>query len=565
MKKSALFLFLIAIFSVAFAQTPEVISVGSTRGDATAMLRRAVEKAAKRNCRPVEIRLTPGAVYNISRTSATPLRRHISNTTSAEENVDPTKHVGILLRGLRNVTINGNGATIVTHGEMTPWAIDSCGNIAIRDLTVRAADPTVPEMTVTGISDGTPDSLAWLTVAVNPLSRYEIRDGRLWWIGEGWEFTNGIAQLYDPETGTTARCRSIITDGCRAEELSPGRLRLYPGFRPDVRVGMTYQMRHSYRYEAGGFINRSRDVRLERLTLHSVANFGIVGQFSENLTYSDVACVPDTAAGRTNAGYADFFHFSGCRGKLTVERCRFRGSQDDDINVHGTHLKLTGVDPGGRKIRVRFMHGQTYGFEAFAAGDSVAFNNSATLLTLGRERVAGARMLDDYEMELTLDNPVGDGIVDAMNGDGVVAENISWYPEVEIRGCRFECMPTRAVLVTTPRRVVIEDNDFIRVPMPSVLIADDARSWYESGAVRDVTIRGNRFIQCAGPVICVAPEVKRFEGTVHQGITVEDNAFTGCTGAQLKASATRNIVFRRNSLPAFTLDLSDTAGVLVEN
>lgn len=62
--------------------------------------------------------------------------------------------------------------------------------------------------------------------------------------------------------------------------------------------------------------------------------------------------------------------------------------------------------------------------------------------------------------------------------------------------------------------------------MSAILIADDARSWYESGPIRDVTIKDNRFIDCASPVINIAPENIRYDGPVHQGITIEGNAFT---------------------------------------
>lgn len=61
--------------------------------------------------------------------------------------------------------------------------------------------------------------------------------------------------------------------------------------------------------------------------------------------------------------------------------------------------------------------------------------------------------------------------------------------------------------------------------MSGILIADDAKSWFESGMVRDVTIRNNNFIECNGPVISIAPENSRNEGYVHQNITIINNRF----------------------------------------
>lgn len=65
--------------------------------------------------------------------------------------------------------------------------------------------------------------------------------------------------------------------------------------------------------------------------------------------------------------------------------------------------------------------------------------------------------------------------------------------------------------------------------MSAILIADDANSWFESGPVRDVTIRGNRFIHCGEPVINIWPENRtaRTDEPVHRNIRIEGNFFQG--------------------------------------
>ena len=160
-------------------------------GDATARIQTMIDSLSL--CASADdtmkIVLHPGAVYHLSRMAATSELYHVSNTTSREENPDPIKHIGILLKDMRNVEIDGCGATLLTFGEMTPWAIDRCSNVTVSNLIVDAADPSVPEMTVVDA-----DSLSF-TAHVHPSSRYELRDGRLFWKGEGWEFTDGIAQI----------------------------------------------------------------------------------------------------------------------------------------------------------------------------------------------------------------------------------------------------------------------------------------------------------------------------------------------------------------------------------
>ncbi|MDE5955020.1 MAG: alpha-1,3-galactosidase, partial [Bacteroidales bacterium] len=84
---------------------------------------------------------------------------------------------------------------------------------------------------------------------------------------------------------------------------------------------------------------------------------------------------------------------------------------------------------------------------------------------------------------------------------------------------------TRGVLVSTRRRVLIEGNTFFRMQMSGILIADDARSWFESGMVRDVSISGNEFVECGSPVIMIAPENDVNDGCVHRNVSIAGNRF----------------------------------------
>ena len=145
----------------------------------------------------------------------------------------------------------------------------------------------------------------------------------------------------------------------------------------------------------------------------------------------------------------------------------------------------------------------------------------------------------------------------AVSADDAVVENLTAMPEVEIVGCRFTLTPTRGLLLTTGRKAMIADNTFLNIPMPSIYISDDARSWYESGAVDGVTIVRNRFINCASPVIGIDPENDVYKGPVHRGIVIEDNTFEwdeayrsahpDFTPTLISAEAVDGIIIRRNS------------------
>ena len=85
------------------------------------------------------------------------------------------------------------------------------------------------------------------------------------------------------------------------------------------------------------------------------------------LKMNHVYCMPRQNSGRLLASSADFMHFSGCSGKVKVVNCKFAGAQDDCINVHGTNLRIM-EKVNDYTLKLRFMHPQTYGFNAFFEG-----------------------------------------------------------------------------------------------------------------------------------------------------------------------------------------------------
>jgi len=112
----------------------------------------------------------------------------------------------------------------------------------------------------------------------------------------------------------------------------------------------------------------------------------------------------------------------------------------------------------------------------------------------------------------------------------------------------------RGVLVSTPGRVLIERNRFASSGS-AVLIAGDANYWYESGAGRDVTIRGNVFAPaCLGSpyqfgegIVSVYPEIPAPDTAFpfHRNIRIEDNEFHPSDYPVLYAKSVRRPVVLR--------------------
>jgi hypothetical protein len=277
---------------------------------------------------------------------------------------------------------------------------------------------------------------------------------------------------------------------------------------------------------------------------------GILAQFSENLYFDSLTVAPDPKRGRVISCFADAMHFSSCKGEIKIENSLFKGLHDDPINVHGTHLKISEIISSNH-LKVRFMHPETYGFEAFFAGDSIALVHPESLQIYGGGVIQSAKLISSTEMELELVASTVEGMV-----VGDCLENISWNPSVTVRNCRFESVNTRGLLLTTRKKILVEGNHFYRTGMHAILIANDASNWYESGPVGDVTIRNNVFEECgynSAPknyVIAIAPENHRLVNNyyVHRNIRIEHNYFKVYEAPLLSARSTEGLVFSNNTI-----------------
>ena len=102
--------------------------------------------------------------------------------------------------------------------------------------------------------------------------------------------------------------------------------------------------------------------------------------------------------------------------------------------------------------------------------------------------------------------------------------------------------------------MVVENNDFVSSGA-AILIAGDANEWYESGAVRDVLIRGNRFhpscltswYQFGEGIISILPIIPKFdpEKPFHRNIRIEGNRFDVFDYSVLYALSVDGLISRK--------------------
>lgn len=464
---------------------------------------------------------------------------HLSNTASKQENPLGSHPVAIFLKDKKDVCIDGNGCKITVHGIITPFLFDGCENLVLKNMTIDYARPTMSEFT---ILEKTGDGVYKILIANDSL--FDVVGSRILWHGERgkngkylWSLDYrdymSISMYKNPHTefvrimGRDEGCKfPCVPEFSCITNLGKGMLQITLKNKEDFfPVGCTVQTRNTVRDNLGGAFVNCKNVTLEGVEINAMHGFGILAQLCDTVTFRNLKVTPSN--GRTVASNADFFHFSNCCGKITVENCVCSYGHDDFINVHGTHLRI--LDYSNCLLKVSFVELHSRGFCPFKIGDEINFINKTTLLSYGGTTVTKVTMLNDLEFLLEVTEPC------VMPQKGDCIENATMTPEVLIKGNKFGPSMGRGVLCTTRKKIVIEDNLFYKTGGNVLCIEDDCNFWFESGYTADVCFKNNKVCACGYgcfgeqgvPVISVNPQVlaDKNDVYVHEKIVVENNEF----------------------------------------
>ncbi|MBQ4604377.1 MAG: hypothetical protein IJB16_07220, partial [Clostridia bacterium] len=103
---------------------------------------------------------------------------YCSNTAKKHENPNGLRRTAMFLGNKKNIVIDGNDASVIVHGKMTPIIFDCCENITVRNLTIDYACPTMAEFKVVSYEKGE------YILKINAECLFRVEDNSLIWQGE---------------------------------------------------------------------------------------------------------------------------------------------------------------------------------------------------------------------------------------------------------------------------------------------------------------------------------------------------------------------------------------------
>lgn len=510
---------------------------------------------------PVVIQFLPG-VHTIGLRKVLRKELFISNSCDSPGPMP----VGIMLSGIKHFRLQGGGVaghgktTLLYDGRMMQILVENSADVECSGLLLDMKRTAVSEIRVLEAQD------ASAVIQVAEGSDYQVENGRFFWRGD-WLGGNLLTQEVDLKTGVCQRRgapRGWTSEGqveAKATELGGRKVRLeFPAGASGLTAGHQYHFRNIRRVMAGVHCTRSARITFRDCEVNALPCMGFVSQFTDTLTFQRVNVVPPANTIRTCPAWADIFQFSNCKGEILVDSCRLSGMQDDALNCHGTYLRIVGQG-GAQQLRVRYVHPQTYGFAPYAAGDEIAVLNAGNLREYPgnpRARVSRVEKVTDQDWLITLNGPV------PVFNENDVVDNLTWNPNLTARNNHVSVDPARGFLLATRGKVVVENNTFERCRMHGILVEGDAKKWFESSPIRDLEIRGNRFIGCGVGITSTVSDPKP-EEPVHENIRILDNRFEN---GGVAALAVKGLVVRNNqTVPSpLKIDLAPSCTeITVEN
>jgi hypothetical protein len=520
---------LVQLGAAAAAEVLNIAAFGAKPdgSDATPYVRAALEKIRQGNGHKL---IFPPGRYDFWPDQAEEQYLFISN------NDEGLKRIAFVLAGVKDLEIDGGGATFMFHGRMMPFLIEYSQGVTLKNFSFDYRRPFHSEGKVLAV---TPNSV---DLEFSEEFPYAIRHGVLVFTdgqkSSGPQTTvksgevlydYGSLLAFDPvkrETAFMAKDRYGLGSGVVAREIGLRQVRVTLD-KVSATVGDILVFSPKMREFPGVVISDSAGVRLSEVTIHHSGGMGIIAQRSADIFLKQVRVTPPPGGKRIVSTTADATHFVNCRGKIEMEDCVFEQQKDDATNVHGLYARIMRLLAPNR-FEVRLIHPQQAGVDFVKVGTRLELTQGPSMQSLGYAKVKAVQRLNKESTIVETEQPL---LADIKPGD-CVADADANTAEVLIKNCLLRGNRARGILLGSRGRMVIEDNTF-HIPGAAILFEGDARFWFEQSGVRDVVIRGNTFDNCNYGVwgqACIdvksgiADEFKKTT-RYNRNITIEDNLF----------------------------------------
>ncbi len=460
-------------------------------------------------------------------------------------NMSSDKKVIFPILSKKNITVDGGGAVFLFHDRVFPFIAQHSEAVTLQNFTVDFSFPRYIQAVTEEITDQyiklglLDEDVDFFTNEVGNLcvrcgqetmdtgqQRFFLEErgvhcylvaGKCYYDTEGWS-----ADIFFCDA---------VKEGSAVKLFYNSTTDYVPAFTPGKRLAISYD---ESRMNDVIFLDRSKDITVQNVTVHRGAGMGIVGNCCHGLTLDHFVIEPRAERNDLFSTTADGILLTNFSGKIHMRGCRLQRTMDDAMSIHGVYTVIDRI-VAPDKLIVKHLHRQWTGVNVCFPGDVITFSAADTMEETGTAVVKEAYFERDLrQLVISFTEPLGSGV---HIGDWL--ENKTRMPEVLIEGCDFGHFP--ALRLGSPKRTVFRNNT---LHDGKLIINDLLGYWCASGCVHDLCIADNRFERSTVEVLQTRDSRT---DAMHTNITVADNRFTDCACA-LRAQCTEGIRFLGNQL-----------------
>ena len=475
----------------------------------------------------------------------------VSNNSAGE------KQIAFLIEDFDGIYIEGNGSVFVFHGFVFPFIVSRSRSVRIEGITFDRCKPPVSQFTVCEQTEQ-----GFLLRFNREDLPYTVENGGVIFQTERGSYSTlehlislhqvqvfGVRLLRAGDSAASVENLAaplILTD---AEARENG---IYFRYRENTPCKCEYEEGEPLQAILDGdrqldviFLQESSSVTLCHLTVRRGLGMGIIGQLCENLEIDGF---------RTDASYhgdystltADAMHFVNCSGNLNIHHCDVSYTMDDALNVHGIYTALERAERDG--IYVRLKHYQQFFVNPYRYGDVLEIIEPKQLQIVAGYQVESSSLVGETGDLLYIRGEFLFGGDRVREGDFV--ENPDRMPNVHLHHNHFSYCPN--VRVSGRGELLVEHNH-VENSRSGLLAMDLAEYWYESGRVRHLVCRNNRFSNCntLGGTKIIRIQVTPFADSeapkIHETIEIRDNVFENVKETAITAGGVQNLIMQGNN------------------
>ena len=466
------------------------------------------------------------------------------------------KSIAFYLKNQENVTIEGNGSTLMLHGRISPFIIDGGKKITIKGFTVDYEKAFYLQGRVVSSTE------SYLDLALLPQNEYYF-DGTtlVQKIGDAEvrfdENAPSLWQAFDAEKKRVLRdsqCRVVRFSAPApdqtekelffVEEIAPKTLRIYGKEMQEFPVGAEIVFYGEKRNANTVFANGVNGLTVTDLEIHHSPSFGVNCQLCKNVTLTRVSCRLGEARHGLVTANADATHFIACTGTVKLDNCYFENMLDDGTNVHSIFTDVVSVN--GKEVRLRLFHHQQQEINVYLPGDTVIFYRKKSLQPVCRAKILSSRLVAKDCVEIVVKGKLSGVTV------GDQAENYTRQPKFQMINCTVRNNRPRGALIATRKKAVVK-NCYFSTSSSGVEVSVENLYWYESGGVTNLLIKNNVFEDCChqygGAAVGVVPSYPYEEGNKHycRNIRMVNNVVKTQDKMLLFAKSSKNVLVKNNA------------------